>query len=105
TIELEAHSVDILGKVYHQLPFEVVTSKEVREDVRLKYRYLDLRNRKVRDNMLLRSRVISFLREKMTEMGFVEIQTPILCASSPEGARDYIVPSRKYKGKFYALPQ
>ena len=105
TIELEAHSVDILGKVYHQLPFEVVTSREVREDVRLKYRYLDLRNRKVRDNMLLRSRVIGFLREKMTEMGFVEIQTPILCASSPEGARDYIVPSRKFKGKFYALPQ
>ena len=105
TIELEAHRVDILGKVYRQLPFEVVTSKEVREDVRLKYRYLDLRNRKVRDNMLLRSRVISFLREKMTGMGFVEIQTPILCASSPEGARDYVVPSRKWKGKFYALPQ
>ncbi len=105
TIELEAHRVDILGKVYRQLPFEVVTSREVREDVRLKYRYLDLRNRKVRDNMLLRSRVISFLREKMTGMGFVEIQTPILCASSPEGARDYVVPSRKWKGKFYALPQ
>lgn len=105
TIELEARSVDILGKVYHQLPFEVASSREVREDVRLKYRYLDLRNRKVRDNMLLRSRVISFLREKMTEMGFVEVQTPILCASSPEGARDYIVPSRKFKGKFYALPQ
>ncbi len=105
TIELEAHSIDILGKVYSQLPFEVMTSKEVREDVRLKYRYLDLRNEKVRDNILFRAKVISFLRRKMEEMGFVEIQTPILCASSPEGARDYIVPSRRYKGKFYALPQ
>ena len=105
TIELEAHKVDILGKVYANLPFEVATSKEVREDIRLKYRYLDLRNRKVKDNMIFRSNVITFLREKMNEMGFLEIQTPILCASSPEGARDYIVPSRKYKGKFYALPQ
>ena len=105
TIELEAHQVEILGKVYKQLPFEIMTSKEVREDVRLKYRYLDLRNKKVRDNMIFRSKVISFLREKMTEMGFLEMQTPILCASSPEGARDYIVPSRKFKGKFYALPQ
>lgn len=105
TIELEAHSVEILGKVYSQLPFEVMTSKETREDVRLKYRYLDLRNTKVRDNMIFRSKVISFLRQKMTDMGFLEIQTPILCASSPEGARDYIVPSRKFKGKFYALPQ
>ena len=105
TIELEAKKITILGKVYQQLPFEVMTSKEVREDVRLKYRYLDLRNEKVKDNILFRSQVISFLRSKMTEMGFVDIQTPILCASSPEGARDYIVPSRKYKGKFYALPQ
>ena len=105
TIELEAHEVDILGKIYKQLPFEVTTSKEVREDVRLKYRYLDLRNRKVKETMIFRSKVISFLRHKMTELGFLEIQTPILCASSPEGARDYIVPSRRYKGKFYALPQ
>ena len=105
TIELEAHEVDILGKVYSQLPFEIMTSKEVREDVRLKYRYLDLRNAKVKNNMIFRSQVISFLREKMTELGFLEIQTPILCASSPEGARDYIVPSRRFKGKFYALPQ
>ena len=105
TIELEAHKVEVLGKVYKQLPFEVMTSKETREEVRLKYRYLDLRNKKVKDNIIFRSQVISFLREKMTEMGFLEIQTPILCASSPEGARDYIVPSRKYKGKFYALPQ
>ncbi|MCI8975147.1 MAG: aspartate--tRNA ligase, partial [Lachnospiraceae bacterium] len=90
---------------YQQLPFEIMTSKETREEVRLKYRYLDLRNKKVKDNMIFRSQVISFLRQKMTEMGFLEMQTPILCASSPEGARDYIVPSRKYKGKFYALPQ
>ena len=105
TIELEAHSIDMLGKVYHQLPFEIMTSKEIREDVRLKYRYLDLRNQKVKDNIIFRSQVINFLRQKMTEMGFLEIQTPILCASSPEGARDYIVPSRKFKGRFYALPQ
>ena len=105
TIELEAHRVEVLGKVYKQLPFEVMTSKETREEVRLKYRYLDLRNQKVKDNIIFRSKVIAFLREKMTEMGFLEIQTPILSASSPEGARDYIVPSRKYKGKFYALPQ
>lgn len=105
TVELEAHKITTLGKVYTDLPFEVQTSKTVREDVRLKYRYLDLRNEKVKDNILFRSNVIAFLRQKMTEMGFVEIQTPILCASSPEGARDYIVPSRRYKGKFYALPQ
>ncbi len=105
TIELEAKEIQILGDVYKALPFEIMTSREVREDVRLKYRYLDLRNQKVRDNIVFRSRVISYLREKMTELGFLEIQTPILCASSPEGARDYIVPSRKYKGKFYALPQ
>lgn len=105
TIEVEAHTIKVLGKVYSQLPFEVQTSKEIREDLRLKYRYLDLRNQKVKDNMIFRSNVISFLRQKMTELGFMEIQTPILCASSPEGARDYIVPSRKYKGKFYALPQ
>ena len=105
TIELEARTIDVLGKVYQQLPFEIMTSRETREDVRLKYRYLDLRNAKVKDNIIFRSQVIAFLRQKMTEMGFLEIQTPILCASSPEGARDYIVPSRKYKGKFYALPQ
>ena len=104
TIELEAKKITMLGEVYQQLPFEVMTSKEVREDVRLKYRYLDLRNEKVKDNILFRSKVITFLRQKMSDMGFMEIQTPILCASSPEGARDYIVPSRKYKGKFYALP-
>ena len=105
TIELEAHQIDVLGRVYKQLPFEIQTSKEIREDVRLKYRYLDLRNAKVKDNIVFRAKVISYLRQKMTDMGFLEIQTPILCASSPEGARDYIVPSRKFKGKFYALPQ
>lgn len=105
TVELNCKSVTILGKVREQLPFEVVSSKDIREDVRLKYRFLDMRNRKVKDNVIFRSQVISFLREEMTKMGFLEIQTPILCASSPEGARDYIVPSRRYKGKFYALPQ
>ena len=105
TIELEAQKIDVLGRVYKQLPFEIQTSKEIREDVRLKYRYLDLRNAKVKDNIVFRSKVITYLRQKMTDMGFLEIQTPILCASSPEGARDYIVPSRKFKGKFYALPQ
>lgn len=105
TVELNCKSVKMLGKVREQLPFEVMTSKETREDIRLKYRFLDLRNRKVKDNIVFRSEVISYLRNKMTEMGFLEVQTPILCASSPEGARDYIVPSRRYKGKFYALPQ
>ncbi len=105
TIEVEAKKVDILGKVYKQLPFEIMTSKETREEVRLKYRYLDLRNKKVKDNIIFRSQVIAFLRQQMTDMGFLEIQTPILTASSPEGARDYIVPSRRFKGKFYALPQ
>lgn len=105
TVELNCKEVSILGKVREQLPFEVVSSKDIREDVRLKYRFLDMRNRKVKDNIVFRSQVISFLREEMTKMGFLEIQTPILCASSPEGARDYIVPSRRYKGKFYALPQ
>ncbi|MDE7084876.1 MAG: aspartate--tRNA ligase, partial [Clostridia bacterium] len=105
TVELNCKSVKILGKVREQLPFEIITSKETREDVRLKYRFLDLRNRKVKDNVVFRSKVIAFLRAQMTEMGFLEVQTPILCASSPEGARDYIVPSRRQKGKFYALPQ
>ncbi|MDE7401611.1 MAG: aspartate--tRNA ligase [Clostridia bacterium] len=105
TVELNCSAVKILGKVREQLPFEIMTSKETREDLRLKYRFLDLRNRKVKDNVVFRAEVISFLRAKMSEMGFLEVQTPILCASSPEGARDYIVPSRRYKGRFYALPQ
>ncbi|MGN0522263.1 MAG: aspartate--tRNA ligase, partial [Eubacterium sp.] len=105
TIEVEAKKVTTLGKVRQPLPFEIQTSKETREDKRLQYRFLDLRNQKVKDNMIFRSKVISFLRSEMTNMGFLEIQTPILCASSPEGARDYVVPSRVHKGKFYALPQ
>ena len=94
TIELEAKKITMLGQVYQTLPFEVMTSKEVREDVRLKYRYLDLRNQKVKDNIIFRSKVISFLRQKMTDMGVLEIRTPNLSASSPEGASDNIVPSR-----------
>ncbi len=105
TVEVEAEEVRILGKVTEQLPFEVATSRETREDVRLKYRYLDLRNRKMHDNIVLRSKIISFLRSKMSSMGFLELQTPILSTSSPEGARDYLIPSRKHHGKFYALPQ
>ena len=105
TIELNCKSVKMLGKVTAKLPFEIITSKETREDVRLKYRFLDMRNKKVKDNIVFRSQVISYLRSQMERLGFLEVQTPILCASSPEGARDYIVPSRRYKGKFYALPQ
>lgn len=105
TVEINCREIKIIGKVTGQLPFEIITSKDIREDVRLKYRFLDLRNRKVKDNIVFRSRVIAFLRNKMEELGFLEVQTPILCASSPEGARDYIVPSRRYKGRFYALPQ
>ena len=105
TIEIVAESLEVLGKVtVEQLPFEVPTSTETKEDIRLKYRYLDLRNKRMHNNIVLRSQVISFLRSKMTEMGFLEIQTPILSTSSPEGARDYLIPSRKHHGKFYALP-
>ena len=103
-IEVYVNDLRILAKA-QTTPFEIVDNSNTNEELRLKYRYLDLRNAKVKDNIIFRSQVISFLRQKMTEMGFLEIQTPILCASSPEGARDYIVPSRKYKGKFYALPQ
>jgi len=105
TIEVLASSFEILGKANNELPFEIISSHSVNEEVRLKYRYLDLRNEKVHENIKFRSEVIKFLRNKMDSLGFIEIQTPILTASSPEGARDYIVPSRKYKGKFYALPQ
>lgn len=105
TIELNCKSVKILGKVREPMPFEVTSSKDTREDLRLKYRFLDMRNRKVKENIVFRSKVISYLRKCMEDMGFLEVQTPILCASSPEGARDYIVPSRRFKGKFYALPQ
>lgn len=105
TVEIEAEEVKILGKVSEALPFEIDESKKTKEDLRLKYRYLDLRNPKVRNNIVFRSQVISFLRNKMSEMGFLELQTPILSTSSPEGARDYLIPSRKHHGKFYALPQ
>lgn len=105
TIELEARSIDILGKVSAPLPFEVPSSRESGEDIRLRYRFLDMRNRKVHENIVFRSRIMSFMREKMTEMGFLELQTPILSTSSPEGARDYLIPSRKHHGRFYALPQ
>ncbi len=105
TIELLVSSIEILGKSKNVLPFEIMTSKEVAEDVRLKYRYLDLRNPKVKSSIIFRNKVIHFLRNLMEEDDFVELQTPILTSSSPEGARDFLVPSRKYKGKFYALPQ
>ena len=104
-IEVKADSVEVLGPAKLGLPFEIDQSTQTREDVRLKYRYLDLRNKKIHDNIVLRSKILSYLRSQMEEMGFLEIQTPILTASSPEGARDYLVPSRKHKGKFYALPQ
>jgi aspartyl-tRNA synthetase len=104
-VELRADSITVLGPSRSILPFEVRESASTREEVRLKYRYLDLRNPKIHKNIVLRSKVISYLRRRMEELGFLEIQTPILTASSPEGARDYLVPSRKHKGKFYALPQ
>ena len=104
-IELLVESLEILGRAKNSLPFEIITSREVNEEVRLKYRYLDLRNKKNHDNVIFRSNVIKYIREKMESLGFPEIQTPILTASSPEGARDFIVPSRKFHGKFYALPQ
>jgi aspartyl-tRNA synthetase len=104
-IEIVAESLDILGQVYENLPFEPSASKKTGEDVRLKYRFLDLRNKSMQDAMLLRSRVISYMRELMNKEGFLEMQTPILSASSPEGARDFLIPSRRHHGKFYALPQ
>mgnify|MGYP005762140843 FL=1 len=104
-IEILIDSLEVLGKAKNVLPFEVVTSKEVSEEVRLKYRYLDLRNPKVHNGIVFRSQVIKYLRDKMNDLGYLDIQTPILTASSPEGARDFIVPSRKFHGKFYALPQ
>ncbi|MBQ9964699.1 MAG: aspartate--tRNA ligase, partial [Clostridia bacterium] len=104
-IEVRATEIEVLGPCQLGLPFEIDASTQTREDVRLKYRYLDLRNRKIHDNIVLRSKILSYLRRQMEDLGFMEIQTPILTASSPEGARDYLVPSRKHKGKFYALPQ
>ncbi|MDR0300765.1 MAG: aspartate--tRNA ligase [Treponema sp.] len=105
TVEVHAESVVVQSRAVRALPFEINESKNTREEVRLRHRFLDLRNPAVKANILLRSKVISFLRTKMQELGFTEFQTPILTSSSPEGARDYLVPSRKHHGKFYALPQ
>ncbi len=104
-IELVVEKLQVLGKCKKSLPFEISESTRVSEDVRLKYRYLDLRNERMKENLILRSEVISYARKLMEELGFMEIQTPILTSSSPEGARDYIVPSRLHPGEFYALPQ
>ena len=104
-LEILTEKYTILGKSKNELPFEIITSTNVNEETRLKYRYLDMRNKKVHDNIKFRSEVLKYLRNKMDSLNFTEVQTPILTVSSPEGARDFIVPSRKYKGKFYALPQ
>ena len=104
-IEIDAKEITVLGKCKNVLPFEINTDQEVREDLRLEYRFLDLRNEKLHNNILLRSKILKTLRDKMDELGFAEIQTPILANSSPEGARDYLVPSRLNPGEFYALPQ
>ena len=105
SIEVVANNIEVLGKCKNVLPFEVNTDQEVREDLRLEYRFLDLRNEKLHNNILLRSKILKTLRDKMDELGFAEIQTPILANSSPEGARDFLVPSRLHPGEFYALPQ
>ena len=104
-VEIDIEKIEILGKRLKDLPFEINTDKETREELRLQYRFLDLRNEKLKQNILLRSKIIQFLRTQMIERGFTEVQTPILTSSSPEGARDYLVPSRVHPGKFYALPQ
>ena len=104
-IEIAIENYVVLGKRLKPLPFEINDDKEVREDLRLQYRFLDLRNDKVKENILLRAKVIQFIRNQMIEKDFTEVQTPILTSSSPEGARDYLVPSRVHPGKFYALPQ
>ena len=105
TVELLVDTLDILGDCTQDLPFDIMTSKHTKDDVRLKYRYLDMRNEQVKANIQLRAEILHFLRDKMYNLGFTEVQTPILTASSPEGARDFVVPSRLFKGKFYALPQ
>ena len=104
-IEVIAEKFEVLGKCKNVLPFEINNDKEVREDLRLEYRFLDLRNEKLHNSILLRSKILKYLRDRMEELGFPEIQTPILANSSPEGARDYLVPSRLNPGEFYALPQ
>jgi aspartyl-tRNA synthetase len=104
-IEVEANSINVLGKVRKNLPFQVWPDKHVNDDLRLRYRFLDLRREKLHNNIVLRSNVIQSMRSRMTDLGFLEIQTPILTSSSPEGARDFLVPSRMHPGKFFALPQ
>lgn len=104
-VEIRIEEIKILGKRTKNLPFEVNSNQEIREDLRLQYRYLDIRNDRIKNNLILRANVIKYLREQMNELGFLEVQTPILANSSPEGARDYLVPSRLHPGKFYALPQ
>ena len=104
-VEIQIEEIKILGKRTQNLPFEINTDQDVREDLRLQYRFLDLRNDRLKNNLILRAKVIQYLREQMIEQGFLEVQTPILTSSSPEGARDYLVPSRLHPGKFYALPQ
>ena len=104
-VEIFIEEIKVLGKRTKSLPFEVNTKQEIREDLRLQYRFLDLRNERLKNNLLLRAEVLQFLRSQMIEQGFLEVQTPILTSSSPEGARDYLVPSRLHAGKFYALPQ
>jgi len=104
-VEIFIEKIEILGKRIKNLPFDIDTDKHVREDLRLQYRFLDLRRKEVKDRLVLRAKVIQHLRQKMIEQGFLEVQTPILTSSSPEGARDYLVPSRVHPGKFYALPQ
>ena len=105
TVEILVSSLKVLGQVKGLLPFEVRTSHEVNEETRLRYRYLDLRNNKNHDLIVFRSEVIKYIRKMMDRDNFLEVQTPIITASSPEGATDFLVPSRKFKGKFYALPQ
>ena len=105
TVEILVDAIEVLSAAPHELPFEIMSSTTVSEDVRLKYRYLDLRNEKVHRNIKLRSEVLKYIRNKMDDLEFTEVQTPIITASSPEGARDFLIPSRKFKGKFYALPQ
>ena len=104
-VEIKIEEIKVLGKRTKNIPFEINTNQEIREDLRLQYRYLDLRNERLQNNLKLRAQVLQFLRNQMQEQGFLEVQTPILTSSSPEGARDYLVPSRLHPGKFYALPQ
>ena len=104
-VEIRIEEITILGKRTKNLPFEINTKQDIREDLRLQYRYLDLRSERLKNNLIFRSKVIQYLRNQMIEQGFLEVQTPILTSSSPEGARDYLVPSRLHPGKFYALPQ